>query len=183
MSATYRRPRYISHTEQARMIRAALKSAFPGVKFSVRRSRGFAIDIEWTDGPTGNQVDAVAQLYRGGGFDGMEDLRYNVQTMLTTDDGAEVVQFAMDFVFTRRNISDGWRDRIFAMFSLLIGRDLDPSEWSSWNERVPLSVSHDGTLHRMADAYTTDIREVFHQFTGARQGGSLDMSAPDAREP
>lgn len=47
---------------RAQQIRAALKSAFPGVKFSVRKDTGTAalwVQVSWTDGPT---VDTVEQV-------------------------------------------------------------------------------------------------------------------------
>ena len=71
--------RYISPTEQAKMIRASLRESLPGTKFSVRQSRGgHSITVTWTDGPTTAQVQAIVGRYAGGGFDGMQDLQYSV---------------------------------------------------------------------------------------------------------
>lgn len=61
----------------ARNIRIELKAAFPGVKFSVKSSRfsmGDSIDVKWTDGPNGDQVDAIIDRYAAGSFNGMEDI-------------------------------------------------------------------------------------------------------------
>ena len=66
----------------AKNIRTELKRAWPGLKFSVtseRFSMGDAIRINWTDGPTSKQVDAIANKYKAGSFDGMEDI-YNYDT-------------------------------------------------------------------------------------------------------
>jgi hypothetical protein len=63
----------------AKNIRTELKRAWPGIKFSVtseRFSMGDAIRIKWTDGPTSKQVDDIANKYKAGSFDGMEDI-YN----------------------------------------------------------------------------------------------------------
>jgi hypothetical protein len=60
----------------AKNIRAELKQAFPGVKFSARTSSysgGNSIDISWTDGPTTKQAEAITGKYAGGSFDGMTD--------------------------------------------------------------------------------------------------------------
>lgn len=60
----------------AKNIRTELKRAFPGVKFSVTSSRfsgGDAIRINWTDGPTSDQVDEIADRYEAGTFNGQDD--------------------------------------------------------------------------------------------------------------
>jgi hypothetical protein len=60
----------------AKNIRLELKRAFPGIVFSVKSRRfsgGDAIDIRWIDGPVTAQVDAIANRYKAGTFDGMTD--------------------------------------------------------------------------------------------------------------
>jgi len=60
----------------AKNIRAELREAFPGVKFSVRSDRfsgGDAIDVRWTDGPTSKSVEKIVNKYAEGSFDGMTD--------------------------------------------------------------------------------------------------------------
>lgn len=67
-------------------IRAELKKAFPGVKFSVRSktfSGGDSVDVSWTDGPTIAQVDKIADKYSAGSFDGMTDC-YNYSSSAWT---------------------------------------------------------------------------------------------------
>lgn len=54
-------------------IRRELKTAFPGVKFSVTSSYDSA-RIVWTDGPTTGEVENITGKYQGGFFDGMEDM-------------------------------------------------------------------------------------------------------------
>ncbi|WP_342422334.1 LPD29 domain-containing protein [Paenibacillus sp. FSL E2-0178] len=52
--------------QAAKEIRAALKVAFPGVKFSVRSSRfsmGSSVDISWTNLPTRKAVEAITSQY------------------------------------------------------------------------------------------------------------------------
>ena len=63
-------------TVAAKNLRTELKRAFPSVAFSVRTSRysgGDSIRISWTDGPTREQVECIANKYAGGHFDGMTD--------------------------------------------------------------------------------------------------------------
>ena len=73
--------RRVSCAGTAKLVRAALKTAFPGQKFSVRSQTyagGASNDNRWTDGPSSTEVDKVAGQYNGAGFDGMIDLKtYN----------------------------------------------------------------------------------------------------------
>jgi hypothetical protein len=60
----------------AAAIRKELKEKFPGVRFSVRSQTfagGDSVDIDWTDGPTYEEVEAIVKDYQEGYFDGMTD--------------------------------------------------------------------------------------------------------------
>lgn len=65
-----------------RNILAMAETAFPGVKFSLRKNNGWGSDWElsWTDGPTADEFDAATDFDLlancGDRFDGMEDLAY-----------------------------------------------------------------------------------------------------------
>lgn len=87
----------------AKNLRKLLKDAFPGIKFSVR-SRSFAggnaIDVEWTDGPTSGQVDAIADRFEAGKFDGMTDY-YNYEP-----EAWNTIFGSTKYMTTRRNYSD-----------------------------------------------------------------------------
>lgn len=128
---------YLSCADTAKLMRAALKDKFPGVKFSVRShtySGGASIDVGWTDGPTEKMVDAVVQAFAGSGFDGMTDYKYSVGSWLLPDgtaftrsveahhgcegetieaeaDGSIPVSFGADFVFCRREMTPAAIDR------------------------------------------------------------------------
>jgi hypothetical protein len=95
--------RYMGVTETAKLIRQALKEAFPEIKFCVRSSKyagGSSIDVSWEDGPTEHQVEAIAKAFQGGYFDGMTDYKgHHTHTM----DG-EPVSFGGDFVFCTRHV-------------------------------------------------------------------------------
>jgi hypothetical protein len=97
--------KYLSCAETAKMVRDALKEAFPAVKFGVRSSTysgGASITIKWTDGPTSKQVESVTNSFEGSYFDGMIDYKGNVYHEI---DG-EPVSFGADFIFTSREYSD-----------------------------------------------------------------------------
>lgn len=135
MTTTESRPEYLSCADTAKLVRQSLKREWPATKFSVRShtyAGGASIDIHWTDGPTAEQVDAIAGGFGGGRFDGMIDLATNHVSWLEEDGsahiahdagtvgsrgvhdeiiesprtgGARLVHFGADYVFTNRDVS------------------------------------------------------------------------------
>src|SRR5690349_12647508 len=84
---------YISAADTAKLVRAALKKAFPGQRFSVTSktySGGASIRVDWREGPAREAVEKVVKVYEGGRFDGMIDLAYSVSHWLK-DDGSVVL--------------------------------------------------------------------------------------------
>lgn len=149
---TYTRPRYLSCAETAKLVRAALKREFPGVKFSVRSSEysgGASIRIHWVDGPTSRDVDKVVGVFAGADFDGSIDLKTYSDHWLNPDGtvtiahaqgtegsrgylpevigdpqhpSAELVSFGADYVFTDRDLSDTFVDEILWIFEYKLER-------------------------------------------------------------
>ncbi len=155
--------RYINTAETAKMIRAALKEAFPGVTFGVRShvySGGSSIRVDWLDGPTQAMVDALIGEYRGQGFDGMTDSTYGIRHWLMKDgsvqvavsndpyapvsterpDGAELVSFGSNHVFTTRKLSPAFMQQAFARLQ----RKFGPEFMEGCEVKVS---SYDGTAH------------------------------------
>lgn len=95
---------YLSCAETAKLVRAALKESFPGVKFSVRSSvysGGASINVNYVDGPTYDQVKAVVSVFEGSYFDGMTDYKGSNYSSI---DGQEVC-FGADFIFVNRKFT------------------------------------------------------------------------------
>ena len=84
-------------------IRRMLKSAFPGVKFSVRTEYGSmmdAVNIKWEDGPTQASVDQMLSVFKDGRFDSMTDYyEYNPTEWTRTFGSAK-------YISTTRSHSD-----------------------------------------------------------------------------
>lgn len=102
--------KYITVTETAKLVRAALKEAFPKVKFSVRSksySGGASITVGWVDGPTSKSVDAIVKKFEGASFDGMTDLKSYHDSELN----GEKVHFGANYVFTSRAFSVAFLQR------------------------------------------------------------------------
>ncbi len=142
--------RSIHAKQQAVMMRAALKARFPATKFSVRMkefSMGSSIDVTWTDGPSVRLVTEITGPFEGKGFDGMTDSTTYRSSWLVrgntvvTDKGleeigkvdlqavkrAEGVQFYA-WIHTRREISQGFRDRIVAQLADFFAKQPGPEE-------------------------------------------------------
>jgi hypothetical protein len=126
---------YLSCAETAKLVRSALKKAFPTTKFSVKSSTysgGASIDVKWRDGPAAVSVEAVTRRYSGGDFDGSIDMMsYNSSWLMpdgtayfakssgtvgstgcipASDNAApspdaKRVRFGADFIFTNRAFS------------------------------------------------------------------------------
>lgn len=101
----------------AAAIRARLKKEFkekfPEVKFSVTSSNfsmGNSVDIEWTDGPMCEAVEAITSQYQYGRFDGMQDLAYNVKI---DEEGLGCP--GAKYVHASRHLSDEYRAQIKAV--------------------------------------------------------------------
>jgi phospholipid N-methyltransferase len=74
--------RHISdHAAVGKLIRKELKEAFPGTKFSVRGecfAGGDAVRVSYTDSVPSGEVEAIANKYKSGSFNAMEDIfEYN----------------------------------------------------------------------------------------------------------
>jgi hypothetical protein len=103
--------RRIDLNENAKIVRHALKTAYPTVKFSVRSSRysmGCSIDVSWTDGPTQAMVQPLLNQFDGTSFDGTDDsTHYHTQQYQ-----GETVSFAAHSVQANRRISTAFMQAI-----------------------------------------------------------------------
>jgi hypothetical protein len=96
--------KYLTCAETAKLVRAALKESFPGIKFSVKSSvysGGASINIRYENGPTYDQVKAVVGMFEGAYFDGMTDYKGSNYGSL---DGEEC-RFGADYIFVNRKFT------------------------------------------------------------------------------
>lgn len=103
--------RTISVTDTAKLVRQALKAAFPDTKFSVRSesySMGASITVRWVDGPSAKAVEAVVNGYEGAEFDGYTDCKSHVARMV---DGVKTY-YGADYIFCTRSFSVEFAQRI-----------------------------------------------------------------------
>jgi hypothetical protein len=145
--------RYIDTKDAAVMVRKALKSAFPLVKFSVRISRysgGSSISASWVDGPTEKQVEAVTSPYGGRGFDGMTDSSTYHDSVLMPDgtvthdhadlpDGAVRVHFSNWSPSLHREYSQNFQAIARATVEAIVGNTATADPYG----RLPYSAHYD----------------------------------------
>lgn len=84
---------HLSTADTAKVVRKALKSAFPSVKFSVRSSTysmGSSIYVSYCDGPLSADVEAIVNQYNGKFFDGSIDMAYYASHRLLPDGSATI---------------------------------------------------------------------------------------------
>lgn len=147
-----------SVVDTGKAIRHALREAFPGVKFSLRGSRGTGygwFSLSWTDGPTTSQADAVANGFRSSYFDGMDDSTHQIPaTMYADPDGViREHRYSCNGVNTERDYSpeatawavsymdahggpeafcaDYWPSADIAVWRILQGVPLTGIDWSA----------------------------------------------------
>ena len=143
---------YIGVAETAKLIRAALKKAFPSQKFSVKSESyagGASIRINYIGGPATSAVEAIINPYNGGGFDGSVDMAYCRHSWLAPDGsaspayssgtegsrgshpkyfgdshaaGCRYVRFGADFIFVNRTATDADYWACVFLFEKLMGK-------------------------------------------------------------
>lgn len=102
---------YEDVTDTAKRVRAALKEAFPGVKFSVRCDRSSmsaSIDVSWLNGPLQAQVERVVGKFRSTGPMDMSDY----VPIRTHELDGKLIVFGAKYVSTHRSVSMTVRDAI-----------------------------------------------------------------------
>jgi len=149
--------RRLSTAETARLVRTALRAAFPAVKFSVRSSSysmGSSVDVSWTDGPLSAAVDEVVRAYAGAGFDAMQDMKTCRGPVQITDGRGRVqrVRLGADFVHTHRRISAELVAR-FVPLACRVARvdSLDGCSWGWGDLASEYGVFPGGTGRELAE--------------------------------
>lgn len=139
---------YLSCADTAKLVRAALKETFPGVKFSVKSSvyaGGASINVAYTDGPSAGQVEAVAKAFQGAYFDGMTD--YKGSNYNTLD--GQAVRFGADFIFVNRK---------FTAFILNSVADAVCRRYGFTNEVIIADNGYGAYITEIVDNFETQAR-------------------------
>jgi Large polyvalent protein associated domain 29 len=90
--------------QTAKLLRQALKEAFPTTKFSIRSASyvgGASIDVHLTEGPTSKRVKVLCNRFEGTDFDGVQDLKTPKEHAVK----GQRIHYGADGVFAYRAIS------------------------------------------------------------------------------
>lgn len=150
--------KYISVADTAKLVRQALKEAFPGVKFGVRSksySGGASINVHWTDGPNTQQVDAIIGPFEGAYFDSMTDYKGYKKTVYN----GEEVHFGADYIFSNRHLSDEVRQRCIDVACKLAGYPpvtIEEYNRNHWNTHGDSPINHLAAkrMKKISDRFT-----------------------------
>ena len=121
--------RMTTHAQTAKAIREELKKAFPNVSFSVRSSSfsmGDDVRIEWTNGPTTEQVENITKKYEYGTFDGMTDL-YEIDNKRN-----DIPQ--VKYIITSRTITEDIKEKTAQEIADRFG--FDRNDQKAWMEKL-----------------------------------------------
>lgn len=157
--------KYYSVAETAKLVRLALKSEFPGVKFSVRSksySMGASIDIHYFDGPRVSEVEAVAGAFAGATFDGMTDsMNYHHETQVDDEGSLIRVRYGADFVFVTRYFSQEAMLGLVEYIAEYYGLDNTPNVDGYDNGSAYLTDSETVYLWKQVDQTGNDWQGMF----------------------
>ncbi|WP_350262692.1 LPD29 domain-containing protein (plasmid) [Pantoea sp. BJ2] len=121
-------------------IRKELKAKFPGVKFSVRKRSYDSVSVNWTDGPTEEQVKEITSKYRDSYFDGMQDMSVSCSSAFNQ------VYGGVGYVFTDRDYSDAMKQQAIGILKIKYDHLLA-------NEDVSVARFNSGDLYRIRPDY------------------------------
>lgn len=91
-------------------IRKELKYSFPNAKFSVRKRNYDCVYVNWIDGPIEDEVKAIISKYKGGRFNGMEDIYESISTPFNE------VYGSVSYLFTNREYSEILTEKAIELF-------------------------------------------------------------------
>lgn len=121
-------------------IRKELKAKFPGVKFSVRKRSYDSVSVNWTDGPTEEQVKETTGKYRDSYFDGMQDMSVSCSSPFNEIYGG------VGYVFIDRDYSDVMKQQAIGILSIKYDHLLD-------GEDISVARYNTGELWRIRQDY------------------------------
>lgn len=133
--------KYIDTKHVAAAIRRRLAAEFPGAKFSVRTGRGTGsagISVSYTDGPSSDDVEAIARTFEGSRYDSSDERYVNTGNTLTVAiDGKEVTGEPLcNSVSVHQDISDEVKEEAGRRWS----EYFDGADWRTGSMNDGLAV-------------------------------------------
>lgn len=129
--------REYSLAETAKAVKAVLREAYPGTKWSVRShsySGGSAIRVRWIDGPTSKDVRDMIDVFGSATFDGMIDLKSYITRGRTWK--GQRVRFHGDWVSCSRSVSAGNLNEVGRAYAKTTGVRVPRAVPSNFDKRA-----------------------------------------------
>lgn len=188
---------YLTCAETAKLVRKALKEAFPGQKFSVRSSTysmGASIRVGWTDGPQTADVDRVVGCFAGSGFDGMIDLKTSNSHWLYPDGTVDRFQYEIGHsygsttldAFGEKVDEDGTASdyaagaRAALGFTNYVSGDEDTDAWKAGYADGEMRKARGARLVHFGADYVFTERELSPELRGKLERAVAFLSGDDA---
>jgi len=134
---------YEKASETAKKIRKALKSKFPGQKFSVTSknySMGSSVDVDWIDGPLLSAVQEVTRRFQSASFDGMIDLEtcHGYEFEGKEYSGAK-------YILAQRTYSDEMKEKLISAYKNKMSENCweNEAEWEILNRALRMQKRGD----------------------------------------
>ena len=121
-------------------IRKELKAKFPGVKFSVRKRSYDSVSVNWTDGPTEDQIKEITLKYRDSYFDDMQDMSVSCLSPFNEIYGV------VGYVFVELDYSVAMKQKAIGILKIKYDHLLD-------GEDVSVARYNSGELYRIRPDY------------------------------
>lgn len=173
------------YARAAKNLKAELKQAFPLVDFSVKSETfagGSAVNVEWTDGCTREQVEKISAKYQQGRYDSLEEI-YNYNRSAYTEALQEHLGGAK-YVSTQRNYSEAVKAQVREAIEKSAGAELPAHELDTlvyralqgaeiYGEFTGLEIAGGSTVARFAPApSSSDNPTAATATTAARAAGA-----------
>lgn len=104
-------------------LRTLLKVKFPTTKFSVKKYHYDSYTVKWEDGPTEQQVDEIAHLFKDEGWDGMTDSSYSIDTPFNQRYGG------IGYISTDRSISQAVLNQELELLNRELNKDYQMEDY------------------------------------------------------
>lgn len=160
----YVQPKYLGCAETAKLVRAALKTRFPAVRFSIRSktySGGASIDVRRTDGPTSRLVEEVTNPFRRSDFDSSQDMKVSREP---TELNGELVRFGADLITCSRELSAAFANKLARLVARLWGvpafEATDGAYFLQWPAEAVRCQVHGRDFPTLVRVYAEDRTQV-----------------------
>lgn len=127
-----------STTETAKLLRRALRTAYPDITFRVKSKKyagGSSVRVTWKDGPTQQEAERITRRFEGASFDGLTDLKEHIERRVN----GQAIDYGADYVFAERSFSRAHLEKAAQQVASRYGVEVPPVKETEWGARLDLT--------------------------------------------